>query len=320
MKILVTGANGYLGARLVQFLAKAGHEVVASVRTVPTEQPVWSALLSGVVVGDLRQPETVCAIADIGAEAIIHTVSLDHKASQDFPSAEVLSANVAPAWALLEACAGKGLRKFFYFSTQQVYGRIGPDRITEDYPPVPVNVYGLTHLMTEQVCNYFRTAKAVECMSIRLSNSFGAPVFRSNNCWWLVVNDFCRSAVEKKQITILSDGSPQRDFIAIADVCRAIGLLIESDTASSSPVYNLGSGATLTILELAHIVAEVYRADYGEEIPIVFADGTRSVERSATTNRKFQYDIDKIQSVGYAPEYSIEDGIRELFHYLRASV
>ena len=303
MKVLVTGANGYLGARITEFLAKAGHEVIASVRKVPDERPEWRALLAGVVVGDLRQPEIIGALADTGAEAIIHTVSLDHRASQELPSGEVLAANVAPAWALLEACAGGSVKKFLYFSTQQVYGRIGPDAIDESYPPAPVNVYGLTHLMTEQVCNYFHTTKTVECVNIRLSNSFGAPVFRSNNCWWLVVNDFCRSAVAQKKITILSDGSPQRDFIAIGDVCRAVNLLLEKDLpAHSASVYNLGSGTTFTILELAHTVAEVYRADYGEDIPIFFADGRRSMEKPAQTAQKFQYDISKMRALGWLPD------------------
>lgn len=317
MKVLVTGANGYLGARITQYLAAAGHEVVASMRRLPSERPEWNALLSGVVLGDIRQADTVRAIADAGADAIVHTVSLDHKASQEQPSSTVLAANVAPAWALLEACSSR-VQKFIYFSTQQVYGRIGSDVVAEQYQPSPANVYGLTHLMTEQVCNYFGAMHSVACANVRLSNSFGAPVFRDNNCWWLVVNDFCRSAVEQQKITILSDGSPQRDFIAIGNVCRAVDVLLGQ--SALLPVYNLGSGTTLTILELAHMVAEVYRCDYGSDIPVVFADGSRSVGMPVGTAPRFQYDISRIRAAGYEPQFSIEHGIRELFHYLHTGV
>lgn len=318
MKILITGANGYLGARLTQHLVQQGHEVIASVRRSTDEQREWSNAIARVIVGDVRNPDVVQTLAESGAEVVIHTVSLDHKASQEQPIHDVLATNVAPAWNLLEAFAGKGLQKFLYFSTQQVYGRIAPEMIDEHYAPAPVNAYGTTHLMTEDVCAYFNTKKDMQCASIRLSNSFGAPVFRSNNCWWLVVNDFCRSAVEKRAITILSDGSPQRDFIAIADVCRAVHFLAEQHALPHS-VYNLGSGTTLTILELAHKVADVFRADYGEDIPIVFADGTRSEHPPSSSAPKFIYDTSRIRSLGYAPHTTLEDGIREVFHFLHHS-
>lgn len=318
MKILITGANGYLGARLTQYLVQQGHEVIASVRRITNEQRVWSKSVARVIVGDVCNPDVVQILADCGAEVVIHTVSLDHKASQEQPTGEVLETNVAPAWSLLQAFSGKGLKKFLYFSTQQIYGRIAPENIDESYAPAPVNAYGVTHLMTEDVCTYFNTKKEVQCTSIRLSNSFGAPVFLSNNCWWLVVNDFCRAAVEKGALTILSDGSPQRDFIAIADVCRAVDLLVGHDTLPHA-VYNLGSGTTLTILELAHKVAEVFYADYGKTLPILFADGTLSERVPAESAPKFSYDISRFRALGYTPQTTLEDGIREVFHFLHQS-
>lgn len=315
MRILITGANGYLGARLTQYFVQQGHEVIASVRRITDEQQAWSKSIARVVVGDICNPDVVQTLANCGAEVVIHTVSLDHKASQAFPIGEVLATNVAPAWSLLEAFSGKGLQKFVYFSTQQVYGRIAPENIDESYASAPVNAYGVTHLMTEDVCTYFNTKKETQCISIRLSNSFGAPVFHSNNCWWLVVNDFCRAAVEKGVLTILSDGSPQRDFIAIADVCRAVELLVEHDNLSHA-IFNLGSGTTLSIVELAHKVAEVFRANYGEELPIVFADGTRSEHAPVESAPKFCYDSSRLRSLGYTPQATLEDGIREVFHFL----
>ena len=93
----------------------------------------------------------------------------------------------------------------------------------------------------------------VKCINVRLSSGYGSPVFYGNNCWWLVINDLCKTAFTKNIIKLLSDGSPQRDFIHISDIALTVKKLLLAKKEMPR-VMNLCSGKTISMLEIAKIV------------------------------------------------------------------
>jgi UDP-glucose 4-epimerase len=154
-------------------------------------------------------------------------------------------------------------------------------------------------------------------MTVRLSNSYGEPVFPENNCWWLAVNDLCRTAYFEKTINLLSDGSPQRDFIHGSDVCKAVQILLETGTKDlSHPAYHLSSSKTYTLLELAGLVKEVYQELYGCDIPVHLPNGM-SVEHFDAFSLKARYTIDHsaLKNMGFEPSFNLRKGIEQLFRY-----
>lgn len=320
MKVLITGANGYLGANLVDFFLQQKAEVYGLVRSLPPDSATWQSQFKQLVVGDIRQTDTVDQLTQLEPDYIIHTVSLDHNLSQTADSGTVLAVNVQPTLELLNLFTAKGLKKFIYFSTQQVYGRLQPVEIAETYPTQPANIYGLTHLMSENICNYFNTTTKTTCINIRLSNSIGKPVFAGNNCWWLVVNDFCRSARQNQSIKILSDGTPQRDFITIQDVCAAVQVLLQ--TAPEQLVFNtfnLGKGKTYTIAEVAQTVARIYHDRYGQELPLITASNEPFCYQPPANFDRFYYNTQRLNQLGFYCQQSLEDGIQDVFNYLDSS-
>jgi UDP-glucose 4-epimerase len=213
MKIVITGGNGYVGAQLAAYFAKQGHQVIPVCRKVDQQvNQKWFSAMYAFIEGDIKEEDTIERIANIGADVIIHLISLDHRQSEADPSF-VDKVNVLPTWRLLHTCIPRGLKKFIYFSTAQVYGRLPNTKIDESFPANTANIYGLTHYLSERICHHFNTNTSCNVLSIRLSNSYGSPVFNENNCWWLAINDLCRSAIQQQEIRLLSDGSPQRDFI-----------------------------------------------------------------------------------------------------------
>jgi UDP-glucose 4-epimerase len=209
----------------------------------------------------------------------------------------------------------KGLKTFIYFSTQQVLGKLTTSIIDENAQAYPLNHYGLTHLLGEQIVSYFNRISDISCINIRLSNSFGPPIFKENNCWWLVVNDLSKTAYEKGKIVLLSDGTPQRDFIHIKDIGLAVKTILETKNISPN-IINLGSGKTYTILELAHLVKTVYKSLYFTEIDIVLDDGSISKELSKSLENKFLWKTDELQNMGFSPKMNLEQGIYSMFKYL----
>jgi UDP-glucose 4-epimerase len=322
MKILITGGAGYLGARLSEYLAKKGNEIFILDNINSEGRNDWRALISKIFVGDIRNNETLSQITGFDFDVIIHTISLDHNASANMEFEHVHSINVFPTWKLLENFSQRGLKKFIYFSTQQVYGRTKIKNISEEIKPNPANIYGLTHLMSEEICNYYNSNSPVKCINIRLSNSYGPPIFKDNNCWWLVINDFCRSAMVEKKIRVLSNGTPQRDFINIRDICRGIELLINTPSEKIvHNIFNIGSGQTLTIMELAIIVSKSYQNLYKRNLPIVFVDGS-VINENITHNavERFSYNLERIKELGFKSNVTIEEGVKEIFEYLEKNI
>ena len=316
-KILITGANGYLGAQFSQYLANKGYRVTALCYPEVPKDKVWCSLMEEVLIGSVAENETIEMLKERSFDAIIHLVSMDYKKSQTASPEEAIRVNVQPSWALLDAFSKKNLKTFIFFSTIHVYGAIPAEVIHEDMTLNPGNVYALTHSMSEQVCDYYNRTTDVNCITVRLSNSYGHPVFTENNCWWLAVNDLCRTAFFEKSIRLLSDGSPQRDFIHGSDVCRAIGTVLERAPKNKGRSnYNISSGHTYTLLELAGIVKEVYLEMYGKDIPVSTPTEVSVKDFDKFSgNPRYRIDHSALEKLGFVPECDIKGGIRRLFLY-----
>ena len=144
MKILITGASGYLGARITYFFAKQNNEVIAHCSKYIPQKKDWTEHVSKFIIGDIREKKTIDEIVNSDPEVIIHLVSLDHYDSEK-EARIVSSINFQPVWNILEGCSEKSLKSFIYFSTIHVYGKTNEIEIDESHPTKPSNIYGLTH-------------------------------------------------------------------------------------------------------------------------------------------------------------------------------
>ena len=311
-KVLITGACGYLGTRLSKFLAQKGHKITAFDSYDPSTHNEWESLMDEIIVGDIRDEMVISNLADKNFDVAIHLISLDHYKSENNPNF-VSTINVMPTWNLLHSLTRNGLEKFIYFSTIHVYGNLPNENITEEHQPNPINAYGLTHLLSENICNYFNNKTDTECINVRLSNSYGSPVFKENNCWWLVINDLCKAAMQNNEIRLKSDGSPQRDFIHGDDVARAIDAFINRKKINGNNIFHISSGQTLTILELAHKV----RLVYNKEIEIILPDKSISEYPDISNNiDRYRISNNRLNEIGFRQKVNIESGIKEIFKYL----
>jgi len=317
--ILIIGASGYIGAKLSYLLAMDGYNITALCFPSFPENKKWTSVMKEVIVADITSEEVVGEITSQSFDVAVHLVSLDHFSSNKEP-AFVNSVNVMPVWNLLEAFKlKKTLKLFIYFSTIHVYGKLTIGIIDESFPPSPRTPYGLTHLMAENICNLYNTSSSIACVNVRVTNSYGSPFFKENNCWWLVINDFCKKAFYDKKIIILSDGSPQRDFIHSLDVYRAIEILINNHKKNmKNNIYHISSGKTLTILDLAYTVKKVYKKQFNEDVQIIYHNKVKSEEKYKTRQAdKYIVDNSNLVSLGFQVKTNLIDGISEVFNYLK---
>jgi UDP-glucose 4-epimerase len=268
-----------------------------------------------VLQGDLRSHATLNKIEAVRPDAIIHLVSLDHHQS-GINFQDTLQVNVQSTWELLSLSSSIGLEKFIYFSTTQVYGQINESVVTENTILNPNNAYGLTHKMSEDLVSFYKRTKYLDAVSLRLSNSYGEPVFHDSSCWSLVVNDLCKSAFLHKKIVLNSDGLSARDFIHYSTICSAVEQLLNTELISENKAINLSAGESISLLSLSLLVKKVYQNSFNTPIDI-FTNKTELLlnNKIADTSNKFILSNHVLNTLIKLESLELEKGIQNLFDY-----
>lgn len=315
MKVLVTGGLGYLGAHVTRHFLAEGHDVTALTRT---GHPDVAAQLPGVRVltADLTDPRTLdgcCA----GVDLVVHAAALNAQQSAANPRAALLVNGLGTRGMLAEA-ARAGVPRFLYLSTIHVYGPLATHRLDESVPPRPANDYAVTKLAGESYCGQASAVTPLSVAVLRPSNGYGAPVAMSADCWMLAVNDFCRRAVEQGEIVLTSAGTQQRDFVALADIVRAVALLADPALGKEpldEMVYDVGGNNSHSIREVADLVAAVFAEEFGREVPVRVA---ATAPPAAGHEPRIGYGMTRIERLGYRPAASMREEIRGILRFLAA--
>jgi len=316
-RVLVLGGTGYLGSRLAYDLAREGYRVSVSGRFDPRPlYPAWSELMEQLIRGDIRDPTTLDRLVETDCDAFINLVSLGPQQAS-VPPETAFAVDVLPTWVLLQRAAERRLRRCIYVSTDRVLDGAPDAQPGAETQAAPISQYGLTHVLTEQVVDYFDRNSPVDAIVARLSSSYGSPWFRETNWKAPVINQLCRMAADDGVIRLHSDGLAQRDFVHIADVSRFVAAVLGVDTLPSS-LYHVGSGRKHSIRAAAHAVADAVQARTGRQVPVLLPDGQTcerpdSREMLGEENRAVTAGL---RSLGCEPIKSLLDGVKEVLDYL----
>ncbi len=294
MRVLITGALGFIGSSLVAHLRQqTDWPLRLLVRRVPPALVDWVQGLE-VWKGDLTQPETLQGLG-AGVDAVVHLAALDAGTCRADPVA-AQRVNVEGTLHLLRALEGAALQQVIYLSTFHVYGVNQRDRVTEATPVAPLHPYATTHAMAELLVSEYARQRQQGATLLRLANSCGPPLYTEASCWQLAVNDLCRQAVEQQRLVLRSSGLQVRNFIALADVVRALAWLLGRGAAGVQTL-NLGGDRTHSILEVVQAVQACYQARYGLLLPL-----SRAEPRPGETVRPLDYRSDAIRALGFTPQ------------------
>ncbi|MDF3053911.1 MAG: putative GDP-6-deoxy-D-lyxo-4-hexulose reductase [Geminicoccaceae bacterium] len=252
MKVLVTGAHGFIGKRLVRTLLDADHEVVATRSTADTGMPRdWTEDVR-VVPLELCSGESVRKAVGVAADAIIHLAAVSY--SRD--------ANEDPGWAWEVNAAGtarllaavKDVREdkgadplVIVASSAEVYGQGEGRPRVETEAPRPLNVYGATKLGSEIAATHARDEWDLRVIVVRPFPATG-PGYQENR----VLNKWI-AALRDGQKTVEGDSTIVRDFMDVRDVAGAYMALLGRGRAGET--YNLAAGRGVTFGELFAMLA-----------------------------------------------------------------
>ena len=253
LRILITGGFGFVGARLAVHLAQAGHQIVLGSRNA-SSHPVWlpEADVAKIEWNDDAALEHYCD----GVDVVIQAAGMYAQECAADPVAAMAFNGLATA-RLVSAASRAGVRRFIYLSTAHVYASPLVGTITEETCPRNLHPYATSHLAGEQAVLGISHRGQMQGIVLRLSNAFGAPVHKVVNCWMLLVNDLCKQAVQTRKLVLQTNGLQQRDFIALTQVCRIVEYLtVVHGELSQSAIFNVGSGESQSVFEMAQIIQQ----------------------------------------------------------------
>lgn len=287
--ILIFGASGYLGRSLVKSLLNENFNNLH----VYSRKPIinFSNLNLKQINGELGSKKILDNVVDINPEIIINLISLDHLDSEiDFNKS--FEINVSPLWKYLKFHSNSNLKKIIYFSTIHVYEQSDKTEVLkESDKTIPKNIYGLTHKFSEDFYNYYSNKNGFKIYNLRLSNSFGFPYegIDGKYGWNYVVNDLVRQSLVNKEIKLISDGSPMRDFIYNKTVFEIIINLLNLDFKSGE--YNLSRGKNYSVIEIANKIKKIQEDLNGKIIPIYINSNRKlnTLEIKKLINKRIKY-------------------------------
>jgi len=187
-------------------------------------------------------------------------------------------------------------RMFQLLSSCAVYGKPVKTPITEDHPLNPKSPYAATKIAGEAFVSSYSSLYGYRHIIFRFFNVYGP---RQSKAYAGVISEFIKRISRNEPPVIFGDGEQTRDFVHVRDVARAVILALKND---GSGVYNIGSGTSVTINELANIMLKIMDRKLK---PVHTAPRPGDIRHSHAS-------IERAKRIGYSPTISLEDGIKEL--------
>ena len=350
MRILITGGAGFIGSHLADELLRHGHRVRAldnlseQVHGAGTERPDYLNAEVELIRGDVRDNDAVRRALD-GIDAVYHFAAAVGVGQSMYEVAAYTSVNNIGTAVVLEALAAHPVRRLIVASSMSLYGEglyttrdgtivedgerslaqlrrgdwhvrggdglpLAPIPTTEQKRPSLESVYALSKYDQERLCLMIGRAYGIPTVALRFFNVFGTRQALSNP-YTGVLAIFGARYLNGNAPLVFEDGLQQRDFVSVYDVAHACRLALDVEAAAGQ-VFNIGSGRSYTVLQVATLLAHALGTSIEPEVCGQYRVGDI---------RHCFADITRAHAVlGYEPRVLLEDGIFEFAEWLKGQV
>ncbi len=297
MNFLITGAAGFLGSALANYLSKQGHQVRGIDDLSAGDKDALSPDVH-FTRGDVNdRPKLWTLLQDV--DVVYHLAARVSVPESVLYPREYNAVNVGGTVSLMEAMRDVGVRRVIMASSGAVYGDMAVQPITEATQPNPRSPYAVSKLSAE---HYIRTIGALwgmETVSLRIFNAYGPgqsiPVSHPP-----VVPHFIKQTLRNGTLVIHNDGRQTRDYVYVDDVVKAL------TAATTAPnldglVINIGSGTETSVLDLANAVSKIIPGAAEVIYNPRVSGGASRMCADLTLAKK---------TLSYQPSISLEEGLR----------
>jgi NAD dependent epimerase/dehydratase len=302
-KVLVTGADGFIGSHLTESLVRAGHEVRAFVLYNSFSSWGWldrcGADVAGqfdVFAGDVRDPNGVRKAMD-GCDAVLHLAALIAIPYSYHSPDTYVDTNIKGTLNIVQAARDLGVRRVVQTSTSEVYGTARYVPITEDHPLQGQSPYSASKIGADQIAMSFHASFGTPVVLLRPFNTYGPR----QSARAVIPTIITQIANGHRQIK-LGAVHPTRDFNFVADTVAGFIAALGAERAVGE-VINLGSNFEISIGETAHAIAKVM----GAQIELV-TDNQRLRPEKSEVERLWASNAKAHDLLGWQPAYGGRDG------------
>lgn len=292
MKILLTGATGFVGSFLARHFLEEGHQVHVLVREHSRLESIAGVVSSlNIHTTDGAYPSVLHAVDRSGAEVVVHVASLFLAAHQSSDVPLLIKSNIEFPTLLLEAMVECGVKRFVNTSTSWQH--------FEDRSYDPANLYASTKEAFEDVLDYYVNAKGIRAISLALFDTYGAPDPRRK------IIQLLRDSLKTGNLLEMSPGEQLLDLVHINDVVTAYSeaLRLVSSEDVIAYKYGISSGQRISLKSL---VVEIEKAT-GKKIAVKW--GARSYrDREVMNPTRILPSLPR-----WRPQTSLEQGLKQVF-------
>ena len=304
-KVLVTGADGFIGSHLVETLIKDGRDVRAFVFYNSFNSWGWLDHISeenkknlDVVAGDIRDPFGVRNAME-GCDTVINLAALisipfSYRSPDSF-----IDTNIKGALNVLQAARELGVKKVIQTSTSEVYGTAQFVPITEEHPLQGQSAYSASKIGADQIAMSFFSSFDTPVVILRPFNTYG-PRQSARAVIPTIITQIANGFKEIK----LGDITPTRDFNYVEDTCRALIALAESDETIGQTI-NIGSNFEISIADTLNIIKELMDSN------VEFIADEQRIRPKKSEVFRLWCDNTKIEQLtGFKPQVDINEGLQ----------
>jgi UDP-glucose 4-epimerase len=292
---VVTGGAGFIGSHLCRKLEEQGHKVVSLDNMMhPCENPFESKF------ADVRYPRDIAQYFK-GCDICFHLAAQISVDKSIHNPQETIDININGTLNILELCRKHDV-KLVFASTSEVYGTAQKDKMDESHPLDAQSPYGASKLGADRLCKSYIDSYGMDITILRNFNTFGP--YQNDDSYGGVIARFTKAALAGENLNIFGSGEQERDYMWVDDAVAAYLKI-----ASKKGVFNAGSGETIKVNRIAHLIKE-YSKSRSKIVHVAPRPG--EVQRLCCDARK-------IKALGWKPKISIEEGIKQYVSFYKNS-
>ena len=306
MRILVTGAAGFIGSNFVRRMLEGSYPAFADAHVTVLDKLTYAGNIENLapvadspryrfVEGDICDADLLAEVVP-GHDAVVHFAAESHVDRSITGAADFVLTNVLGTQQLLQASLNADVARFVHVSTDEVYGSIETGSWPEDWPLQPNSPYSASKAGSDLIARSYHRTFGMDVRITRCSNNYGPYQFPEK-----VIPLFVTNLMDGLPVPLYGEGLNVRDWLHVDDHCNGIQLVLDGGRAGE--VYNIGGGTELTNKELTYLILDAMGA--GEEM-------VKRVEDRKGHDLRYSVDISKIAAeLGYAPAVPFADGLAE---------
>ena len=309
-KVLVTGADGFIGSHLCELLIKKKYHVIALSSYNHTNDQVWLKEIKRnvnlkIISGDIKDL-SFCNNLLKNVDTVFHLAALISIPYSYVSPVSYIQNNIIGTYNICEAAKNNKIKKLICTSTSEVYGSALTVPINESHPLQPQSPYSASKIGSDAIALSFYYSYKLPVVIARPFNTYGPR--QSNKA---IIPTIITQIVNNKKVLELGDLTPTRDFNFVEDTCRAFEILAKTRNINGE-IFNIGSNREISILELVNLIKSISKSS------IKIVKDSKRVRPSKSEVKRLKADNGKIEKLtGYKPKVSFREGLTKTYKWFK---